>query len=357
MTLSPLQILAPMPDDCAYGHCARQLAVELLRHDVDVRWLRIPWTRPVAKEEFPLELQGRESRCVSDAALQICPPEQVVTSVRPDARHVNYTMCESARLPRTWVKRALQLPLTLVPSLHNQSLWIDSGVPADRVKVSPLGIDLERFRPDNAPLSLATHQGRHVSQFTHRLLSVSSLATRKNIASLVRAWKAALRPSDNAVLILKLSDATPEKMRELMQDTGDLQVAPVVVITHRLALAQMPHLFATATCYVSASRGEGWDMCMLEAAATGLQLIAPRHSAYLDLLDDASARLVSSERSFSSEGADTAWWEPDFDDLVFAIREVLDGREAGSDTRTQVALPRSWKQAGDQLLTHLQALA
>lgn len=356
MRPSPLQILAPLPDDCAYGHQARQLAVELVRRGIDVRWLRIPWTRPIVKEEFPLELQGREGRCVSEAVLHFCLPEQVVTSVRPDARHVNFTMCETSRLPPTWVERALQLPLTLVPSLHSQKVWIESGVPPDRIKVCPLGVDVDRFRRDNEPLMLTTKQGQRVSQFTHRFLSVSGLTDRENIPGLVRAWKAALRPQDNAVLMLKLSGVTPEKMRELARDTGDLSTAPVVVVNHRLPFAEMPKLFAAATCYVSASRGEGWDMSMLEAAATGLQLIAPRHSVYLDVLDDASARLVEAERRPSNDARCADCWEPDFDDLVFAIREVLDGRALRSDARTQVALSRTWEQAVDQLLRHLQGL-
>jgi hypothetical protein len=37
----------------------------------------------------------------------------------------------------------------------------------------------------------------------------------------------------------------------------------------------MPRLYAAATHYISMSFGEGWDQPMLEAAASGLRLIAP----------------------------------------------------------------------------------
>jgi hypothetical protein len=40
------------------------------------------------------------------------------------------------------------------------------------------------------------------------------------------------------------------------------------------------------------SRGEGWDLPMTEAAAAGLRLIAPRHTAYLTYLDAEVAQLI-----------------------------------------------------------------
>jgi hypothetical protein len=47
----------------------------------------------------------------------------------------------------------------------------------------------------------------------------------------------------------------------------------------------MPGLFAAASHYWSMSHGEGWDQPMIEAAASGLRLIVPRHTAYLEYLD------------------------------------------------------------------------
>ena len=44
--------------------------------------------------------------------------------------------------------------------------------------------------------------------------------------------------------------------------------------------AELPSLYAAATHYVSLSHGEGWDMPLCEAAASGLAVIAPRHTAY-----------------------------------------------------------------------------
>src|SRR5260370_38384719 len=51
-------------------------------------------------------------------------------------------------------------------------------------------------------------------------------------------------------------------------------------------------LYAAATHYVSLSHGEGWDLPMMEAAVSGLALIAPAHSAYLSYLREEEAYLI-----------------------------------------------------------------
>ena len=60
--------------------------------------------------------------------------------------------------------------------------------------------------------------------------------------------------------------------------------APVRVLHDLVADAKAPGLYAAATHYISLSHGEGWDQPMMEAAAAGLKLIAPSHSAYLTYL-------------------------------------------------------------------------
>jgi hypothetical protein len=66
----------------------------------------------------------------------------------------------------------------------------------------------------------------------------------------------------------------------------------------------MPGLFAAASHYWSMSHGEGWDQPMIEAAASGLRLIAPRHTAYLEYLDADVAQLIPVRGTPAGAGAD-----------------------------------------------------
>jgi len=109
----------------------------------------------------------------------------------------------------------------------------------------------------------------------------------------------------------------------------------------------MPSLYCTATHYFSMSCGEGWDQPMMEAAASGLQLVAPRHSAYIDYLDDSiahflPARLQPAEFEGSMAGEDRiffegcSWWVPDENAAAATLRGLIDG----SLPPTQPAAPR-----------------
>jgi hypothetical protein len=54
----------------------------------------------------------------------------------------------------------------------------------------------------------------------------------------------------------------------------------------------MPGLYAAATHYWSMTHGEGRDQPMTEAAASGLRLIAPDHTAYRTYLDPSAGTLL-----------------------------------------------------------------
>jgi glycosyltransferase involved in cell wall biosynthesis len=134
--------------------------------------------------------------------------------------------------------------------------------------------------------------------------------------------------------------------------------------------ATMPRLYAAATHYLSLSFGEGWDQPMIEAAATGLRLIAPGHSAYAAYLDASVARLLpyravpvvfpdDGETAALFAGAD--WWEPDEDAAVAAIQDAIAGRDTpAASARERVLREFTWQRATDRLveiLDEAEALA
>ena len=123
---------------------------------------------------------------------------------------------------------------------------------------------------------------------------------------------------------------------------------------------QMPALFAAATHYWSMSHGEGWDQPMVEAAASGLRLIAPAHSAYLAYLDPSVARLIPARQvparvdgddGLSSLVSGADWWEPDEEAAVEVIRDAIAGRDgARTSARARIAETLTWDRAAARLL-------
>jgi hypothetical protein len=127
----------------------------------------------------------------------------------------------------------------------------------------------------------------------------------------------------------------------------------------------MPALYAAATHYISLSHGEGWDQPMVEAAAAGLGLIAPNHSAYTAYLDAGCARLVASrlvparwpDRATNPilfEGAE--WWDPDEEEAIAHVRSVIAGQPGPPPPRERILTEFTWENATLQLLTILEEI-
>jgi glycosyltransferase involved in cell wall biosynthesis len=211
-----------------------------------------------------------------------------------------------------------------------------------------------------------------VERYATRFLNVSELSPRKNVLGLLRVWLRATSRADDAVLILRLGAYVPRAREDFQQQVERLQkqlhrrleeVAAVHVVEDLLSDAEMPALYAAATHYISLSHGEGWDQAMVEAAATGLGLIAPNHSAYTAYLDDASARLVTSRlvpagwlggpsSPILFEGAE--WWEPDEEQAIAYVRSVIAGQPGPRSPRQRILTELTWERATLQLLGILE---
>jgi len=362
VTLSALKVQGPFRGVSGYDHHVRELVRGLHRLGVEIELVDLPiWGSaplPAGKEDpwFP-EL----ARPVDAAVyLRFAMPHQAL--VEPGFVNVNYTMFEATRIHPSWVEQARLYDLVVVPTEACRKIWLSSGVPGKRVEVAPLGVDTELFGRPAAPRPLDV-DGRPLSSFRTRFLNVSEVNRRKNLGGLVRVWQRATAAGDDAVLVLKLAtdDAGLERFRAGIPAGG----APVLLLNDRLADAEMPGLYAAATHYVSLSFGEAWDNAMMEAAASGLELVAPWHSGYRTYLDPETAHLVESrevpcvlppddENYVLFKGA--SWWEPDEDGAVSIVRAIVRGEAPPKPPpRERILAGFGWDAAARRLLEVLSA--
>jgi glycosyltransferase involved in cell wall biosynthesis len=141
------------------------------------------------------------------------------------------------------------------------------------------------------------------------------------------------------------------------------------VISETLDDQRLRSLYRSATQYLSMSFGEGWDLAAMEAAAAGLRLLVPRHTAYAENyregeVDFLPARLVPAVVTGRTGAEDAVlfdglrWWEPDEDAAVAAIRAAIHGEAAPvSPPGPRLATERTWDEAARRLLHALGRLA
>ena len=179
----------------------------------------------------------------------------------------------------------------------------------ERMAVIPPGTDLTQFRPpaaDDPPSDFATEVDRFLDDPAKPLiLALSRADPRKNIASLVQAFgeSAALQALANLLIVAgnrddirDLDEGASGVLTELLLlvDAYDLYGRVAIPKHHRAE--QVPEIYRLA----SASRGvfinpaltEPFGLTLLEAAATGLPLVATENGGPVDIIGNCANGLL-----------------------------------------------------------------
>jgi len=266
---------------------------------------------------------------------------------------IGFTMLEFDRLPQEWVQQANQMDEVWTPTVWGAHVFAASGVTRP-IHVVPLGVDLACF----APGSPRTHLTDRVV-----FLSVFEWSRRKGWDVLIRAYRAAFRPNDPVVLVLKIDCRAPDEnpVREIAALLPSPS-PPVTLLYNRTLNAQrMAELYRSADCFVLPTRGEGWGMPILEAMACGIPAIATDWSGPTAFLNHENGYpllirgLVPADAGgFYGRGA--RWADPDGDALVELLRHVAqhpEERRAKGQRAAADAARWSWERAIDIVYARL----
>ena len=367
--LDALRIRGPFRGLSGYDHHTRQFTRAIAALGVEVELVDVPEWGSVRLPSTQLDPWfDRLSRPVHTAVtLHFTMPHQV--AIEGSSQHVNYTMFEATRVPDSWIREHQRHELVIVPTESSRTAWLASGLPAENIRVCPLGVDPDWFHPEVEPLHLRSVDGTPVARYRTRLLNVSELGPRKNLRGLLRAWMLATRSDDDAILVVKPGRVSHFGLESLKAEVQNLErelgrplesAAPVKLLFGPLSDRLMPSLYASASHYISMSHGEGWDNAMIEAAVSGLQLVAPDHSAYRAYLNDDVAWLLPSREVPARIQGDAGlqrlfrganWWQPDVEQTAGLIRAIIDGEVAEKgDARAVIAARFRWDQSAVTLL-------
>jgi glycosyltransferase involved in cell wall biosynthesis len=267
-------------------------------------------------------------------------------------------MLEVTGIPDDWVRQANQMDEIWAPSHFNLETFRESGVTRP-IYVIPLGVDPNYFHPGIA--------GRRVSErFT--FLSVFEWGERKAPEVLLRAYAAAFSARDDVLLVLKVDNRDGEvNVAQQIAGLGLPPDAPPIALLYNQELPayQMGCLYRSVDCYVSATRGEGWGMPVLEAMACGLPAITTNWSAQTEFMRDDICYPLRVARMIPAVAkcpyyAGFAWADPDEEHLAHLMRHVYEQREEaralGRRAADVVAREWTWEQAARRIVERLEAL-
>jgi glycosyltransferase involved in cell wall biosynthesis len=175
-----------------------------------------------------------------------------------------------------------------------RDLYVRSGVPAEKVRIVPLGFDPAIFRPDGATYALPTTR-------SVRFLFVGGAIPRKGADLLLAAYQRAFTARDDVCLIVKDMGTRTFYQGMTYADAfrraqADPSGPDVVYIDDDLTDPELAALYRACTCVVLPYRAEGFALPPLEGMACGRAAIVTAGGPTDDYLDDSMALRVPRRR-------------------------------------------------------------
>jgi len=196
------------------------------------------------------------------------------------------------------------------------------------------------------------------------IFDVSSQTERKNPAGAIDAFRRAGFQRDEAVLVLKFTNAEYDRdaVTRLQARAEGLNV---LFLDGYMDRAELWSLLAACDCYFSPHRSEGFGLTMLEAMSLGKPVIATAYSGNLDFMTPDNSfplafKMVTLDRDYGPYMRGASWADPDLDQAAHLMRLIVEhpdeGRARGEVARLQIAHERNPIATGAIVKARLEAI-
>ena len=274
-------------------------------------------------------------------------------------RRVGFTMLEVDGFPSDWVRHANRMDEVWVPTEFNRRGFLDSGLKRPVHKI-PLGVDPDYFHPGIR--GFPNPNGEFV------FLSSFEWGERKEPWLLLKAFNDQFSSTEPVRLVCKIINKDPnvrvrEEIRRLgLKDSGG-KIS--FLFNREFPYYQLGAFYRSADCFVSAGRGEGWDMPLMEAMACGLPAIATDWGAHTEFVHEGIAYPLRVRRTVPAVAKcpyykGFSWADPDPEHLRFLLREIYENREEakrrGAAAAREVSELWTWEHSAMKIIERLQEL-
>ena len=278
MGIAPTGLLwvGPLYQTEGYGSISRNYLIGLHRIGFPVRAVNFgpPPNRRLPPNTLALLRQLRHAD-IGDAPIGVVnwsPDLYPMVKFRGVCKKVGLTLFETDRVPTAWVPWCREMDEIWVPTRFNFETFSQSGIPPEKLRVIPYGIDTRQFRP------LAGRE-RRPGQKGFTFLYNFTLDWRKGFDLLLEAYFSEFTPADDVSLILKTcwvphGGIVSTDVREVLLSSVSKKFRrPAETLPHwevmdqRISEQELIQLYAASDLYTSTERACGWGFPVMEAMA------------------------------------------------------------------------------------------
>jgi hypothetical protein len=264
---------------------ANTLSVRLLRTGLEEGLIQVdPYTRRKVEAH-------RNVRVPDDSPLlRFFGPDYVP---KERGRKIVWTMMETYKVHPQMVSMINHSYDELwTPTEWNGKVFEESGVRIPR-RVVPLGANSLIYRKvpgQKLPMCrrITTSQAGEVGVPEGFIfLSVGLPSFRKGFDVVAEAFDKAFRGRKNVHLVFGITHSIPEWNKQVYEQFAGNKTS-IWTLEGRYDEHEMARIYNASDCYVSASRGEGWNLPATEAAGCGIPVIVPYNTSHPEVAGSAA---------------------------------------------------------------------
>lgn len=275
----------------------------------------------------------------------------VKTGRPPGVAYVGVTVWEPSSIPEAVAQILSELDLIIVPSQHCKELFISSGV-STVVEVVQHTFDLQKW-PEPSLYEISGRKSRDKYIF----YTIANPIERKNLKGLVRAYFNAFSGCKD--VFLRIKSGEKHKVREIAQEAfkesgiSSEERPPLKFFLDSWSVDKIRGFHLDGDCFVSATRGEGFGLCELEAKLCNSRVITTGWGACTEFINEfgSSPDILIPYKLIPVFGmygigcyeVDQRWAEPDHEALVNAMQK------AKAEDKTFFSDFGAWKRFNEQL--------
>jgi len=216
-------------------------------------------------------------------------------------KRIFYTMMETSSLHPEFVSHCNEYSDEVwVPSVANRELFTSNGV-RKKIRVMPLGIDEKLYFDTEVSTDFPLEDCVGLYGMDprngiakRRFLTVIQWNFRKGFDALIKAFCRAFSSMDDVCLVIATQYSKEVVKADLDQYVPSMSGLPQVLLYNKIVpISRMPSLYDSCDCYIHLSRGEGFSLTQIEAAARGLPVISCMHSGMTEYLREDNSYPVS----------------------------------------------------------------
>jgi glycosyltransferase involved in cell wall biosynthesis len=340
---------APLLTTSGYGVHSRQIFEWLSElnninlHVECLNWGMTPW---ILNDNYEDGLIKKIMEC----SKKLEPPYDITFQLQlpdewnPELGKINIGMSavvETDRCNPKWIDACNRMSHVIVPSNFTKSVLKRSGILTTPVSVIPEWFDKNIEAENFKEIDLGNIDTDFNFLVISQLNSNNALDDRKNIFNTIR-WICEEFNGDQSVgVFLKTNSGkgttidkkiTKNIMQQMIKAFGKKEFPRIYLIHGNMEKEEVASLYAhdKINCFVSATRGEGYGLPIVDAAASGMPVVATNWSGHLDFLGDKFTKINYTLSEIRDEKEDKRiffkgfrWAQPDENDFKEKIRNVF----------------------------------